>query len=253
VKAIEVKPSKESVSVVHHATASAFVDEDSVDTGMVDYEPHKPADVMPDGTAILLKAGSKLRWNIHYAPNSETRTDRTTAAFKLYPKGYQPKNKAEYTGVGVNTDFDLPAGESNIRYDGYTQLKDNMRLVSIKPHLHVRGKRQCVEAILSDGRVQPLNCMAFDFNWHMVYKYADAAQPLLPRGTVLHVTSWFDNSAASKGNPDPENWSGWGNRSTDEMGHLTVRWFALSDSEFAEQVAARFPGAKSTTSRQAQR
>ena len=46
----------------------------------------------------------------------------------------------------------------------------------------------------------------FDNNWHINYWYADDVAPLLPKGTVVHLTAWHDNTAANKANPDPERW-----------------------------------------------
>ena len=55
------------------------------------------------------------------------------------------------------------------------------------------------------------------FDWQIVYNYADDVAPLLPAGTIMHVISWHDNSAANRYNPDPRNWVGFGNRTTDDM------------------------------------
>ena len=46
-------------------------------------------------------------------------------------------------------------------------------------------------------RVEQLNCVNYDFNWQIVYNYADDVAPLLPAGTIMHVISWHDNSAAT--------------------------------------------------------
>jgi len=43
----------------------------------------------------------------------------------------------------------------------------------------------------------------FDSNWQITYAYKNP--PVFPAGTVLHQTSWHDNSAANKRNPDPTN------------------------------------------------
>ena len=35
----------------------------------------------------------------------------------------------------------------------------------------------------------------FNFNWMNNYIYADDAAPVLPKGTMIHVTAWHDNTA----------------------------------------------------------
>ena len=89
-------------------------------------------------------------------------------------------------------DLDIPAGESNVRHDGYHHFGGNVKITGFQPHLHNLGKRQCIEAILPDNSVEMLNCADWDFGWHIVYNYRDDVAPLLPAGTTLHVVSWHD-------------------------------------------------------------
>ena len=69
----------------------------------------------------------------------------------------------------------------------------------------------------STGRIETVNCVDWNFGWHITYNYATDVQPLLPKGTVMHITTWHDNTAANKWNPDPTNWVGYGQRSSDDM------------------------------------
>lgn len=247
IKAYETKPSLEGFPVVHHATTS-MLKPDGEEEGLSEYALGKTGDVHPDGTGRLVKAGTKIRWNMHYSanPNGEDTTDRTSIAFWFYPKGYQPKRPLIRRSVGSVTDLDFPPGESNVRTDGYTILDENVRLTVFQPHLHNLGKRQCLEAIYKDGRVQTLNCVNWDFGWHIAYNYADEVQPLLPKGTVLHVISWHDNSKGNKWAQDTRNWVGWGNRSTDDMSFAHISWYALSDEEYQQQLQERLASRPAT-------
>jgi hypothetical protein len=238
IKAIETKPSLEGFKVVHHASTSLIVDGEETES-LGEYALGKTGDIFPEGTGRLIKAGTHIKFNMHYASNGERTIDRTSVGFTFYPKGYVPKHRLIRRSVGTVTDLDLPPGESNIRHDGYTMMEKNVRVTTVQPHLHNRGKRQCLEAIYADGRVQPLNCINWDFGWHIAYNYADDAQPLLPKGTMVHVISWHDNSAGNKWNPDPRNWIGWGDRSSDDMAFTHFSYYELSDEEFAEAVKAR--------------
>jgi hypothetical protein len=79
----------------------------------------------------------------------------------------------------------------------------------------------------------------FNFNWHNSYLYADDVAPLLPKGTILKVTSWHDNTAAKKSNPDPNQWVGWGDRTVDEMAHAWVNITYISDEDLKVEQEKR--------------
>ena len=115
---------------------------------------------------------------------------------------YQVKGNALGVFQSMDT-FDLPPGKITVHH-GYTTLKEPTKLLSYQPHMHVRGKAMSIEAIYPDGRVEMINHVDhFNFAWHINYVYADDAAPVLPKGTVLHITAWHDNTAANKNNPDP--------------------------------------------------
>ena len=113
---------------------------------------------------------------------------------KFYPKGYVPKHVISSTTVSA-PQVDLRPHTDNIRSDGYLTLKKAARLLSFQPHMHNRGKAECLEAIYPTGKVETLSCAKFRFNWHLNYVYGDDAAPLLPAGTVLHSIMWHDNTA----------------------------------------------------------
>ena len=242
VKALETKPSITGFPVVHHASTSMFLPEAPEERERFgEYALGKTADIHPDGTGRIMKARTHLLWNLHYSanPNGEDTYDQTSIALWFYPKGQEPDRRLSRQSVGSVTDLDFPAGDSLVRTDGYTFLQNNVRLSVFQPHLHNLGKRQCMEAIYQDGRVQTLSCADWDFGWHIAYNYADHAQPLLPKGTVLHIISWHDNSEANRWAADPRNWVGWGNRSTDDMAFAHISWYELTDEEYQAQLEER--------------
>jgi hypothetical protein len=108
--------------------------------------------------------------------------------------------------------------------------------------MHLRGKAMSMEAILPNGTTQILSLVDhFDFNWMTSYLYADDVAPLLPKGTILKVTSWYDNTTANKNNPDPNQWVGFGDRTVDEMGHAWVNVTYMSDEDYQAELAKRRP------------
>ena len=70
------------------------------------------------------------------------------------------------------------------------------------------------------------------------------AAPLLPKGTILKITSWHDNTAANKNNPDPNQWVGWGDRTVDEMAHAWVNITYMEDEDFKVEVEKRKASAR---------
>ena len=161
----------------------------------------------------------------------------------LYPKGYMPKHVRWSKQLAQPTlELDIPAGQV-VRRDGYTILNSAARITAFQPHMHIRGKYQCLELIYPTGgssaKTELVSCANFNYNWHLVYNYSDDAAPLVPKGTILHVISWHDNSAGNRFNPDPKNWVGDGQRTIDEMGFAWIGWYDLTDAEYKNQLEAR--------------
>jgi hypothetical protein len=137
------------------------------------------------------------------------------------------------------TELDIPGNADNVRYDVFTTLRHSMKMVTYEPHLHAAGKRMCVEALYPDGFRAILNCAGYNHNWVKAYVYEDDAAPLLPKGTILHVTGWYDNSPKNPRVVDPRNWRGLGDRSIDDMFFLLSRFVYYTEEEFKAEVAAR--------------
>ena len=246
IKAVEAKPSPGARRVVHHSVETLVYDDGTNGGGaLVEYAVGKNGDLFPEGSGKLMKAGAKVRFNMHYHAIGEPVTDRTEVGIVFYPKGVVPKHVITTILSPNQDDLDIPAGADNVRSDAYFKMEKPSHLVGFMPHMHNRGKRQCLEAIYPDMHVEQLNCVNYDFNWQIVYNYADAVAPLLPAGTIMHVISWHDNSAANKYNPDPRNWVGFGNRTTDDMSRHWLTFYPMTDEEFKAETAAR--AARKTT------
>jgi hypothetical protein len=124
--------------------------------------------------------------------------------------------------------------------EGFFVLKENARVESFQPHMHLRGKAMQMSAILPNGQVQILSAVKeFNFNWMSSYLYADDAAPLLPKGTIIKVEAWHDNTSANKNNPDPNVWVGYGDRTVDEMAHAWVNVTYMGDDDYKAELAAR--------------
>jgi hypothetical protein len=94
-------------------------------------------------------------------------------------------------------------------HQGFVVMRQAGRIENFQPHMHLRGKAMSMEAILPNGTTQMLSHANFEFNRHLNYIYAADAAPVLPKGTILRITAWHDNTTANKANPDPNQWVGW--------------------------------------------
>src|SRR5579863_8964591 len=198
VEALETKPDL-GYKVVHHCTTNLVEDpeDDPVGLFLNEYAVGKNADIFPNNSGRLIKAGSKIHFNIHLHPDGEATPVQMSLALKLYPKGVVPKYIAFTQHMGDSADLDLPAGQIT-RSDGYFRLPRAAVLTAFQPHFHTLGKAQCIEAIYPDvradsarpgpARTETISCVSnAQFGWSLTYPYAEEAQPILPAGTVIHV------------------------------------------------------------------
>ena len=246
IKAIQTKAG--DLRVVHHVLTYAVTDpeapagDSSGDFFLNEYAVGKNADTYPEGTGKLLEADTGIRFSFHYHSVGEEIIDETELGLVFYPKGEEPDYQLYSRQLGQNGELDIPAGQI-VRNDGYTRMNLPGRLTSFQPHMHTLGTRQCLELIYPAGQREMVNCANFDFNWHIVYNYEDDVQPIYPAGTTLHVISYHDNTEGNRGNADPKNWTGGGDRTIDEMAFAWISWYDLSDEEYAAELESR----KSTT------
>ncbi len=248
IQAIEVKPVK-GVKAVHHAVAQSRLEDEqgNLQQGLLEeYAVGKFGDIYAADTGRLIKAGTQGYVNVHLHATGEDTVVQIALGIKLYPPEFMPKHIENVQHVGDNEDLDIPPNTKNVRADGYTTLLKPARITDFQPHLHNRGQAQCLELIyppqVSGGRSpkETVSCVdRYHFNWHIVYHYAENQQPIVPAGTVLHVTSWFDNTSGNKYNPDPTNPVAFGQRSIDDMSFAWLSWYNLSDDEYKQMLTER--------------
>ena len=231
IKAVEVRPTLEGRRIVHHGNSA-----------LAEFAVGKAGEIYPDDTGRLLKAGEKVRFDIHYHSVGEEITDYLSIGVWFYPKDVVPKYVVKHSPMGVfqaMDTFDLPP-HTVTKHHAFIPLETATRILSYQPHMHVRGKSMSLEAIYPTGRVEMLSYVEnFNFNWHVNYVYANDVAPLLPAGTMIKLTAWHDNTAANRANPDPTQWIGWGQRSYDDMYHAHVRYIELTEEDYKQMVQDR--------------
>lgn len=177
---------------------------------------------LPGDLAMALPKGSDLILASHFHPSGKAERERTTIGLYFQDK---PPSKT-LTGFqvppayGALANINIPAGEKAYTVKQSFKLPCDIELVSVGAHAHYLGKSMTATATLPDGTVKKLfHIPDWDFNWQTRYTYKERVK--LPKGTVVHATVVFDNSADNPHNPsDPPKRVKWGLQSTDEMGSV---------------------------------
>jgi mono/diheme cytochrome c family protein len=266
VKMVEIRPTNmKARKILHHSIAYLVLQDDpeAVNTGtatfgqsvsqsredllarrpqLMEWAIGKGYDKFAEGTGKLVVPGEKISWDQHLHAVGEEITGGSEIGLWFYPKGQEPKKRSYligFTGLREREFLDIPP--NSVAYtEGFTVLKENTMITNFQPHFHLRGKAMKVEAIKPDGGREIVSYVGnFNFNWMTNYIYKDDAAPVYPKGTIIHVTAYYDNTKANKSNPDPDQWVGWGDRTVDEMAHAWMNVVYLSDAEYDALVAKR--------------
>jgi hypothetical protein len=228
IQAAEIRPSNRKV--VHHIIVFVQEPGDKSASGeggegrgprgfkLAGFAPGEQPKVFPAGTAKLVKAGSVLSFQMHYTPNGAAAKDRSYIGL-VFAKG--PIERKALTGTAVNAQFVIPPGDGNYEVRSSWTAPDDVRIVDLMPHMHLRGKDFTYTAVYPDGRKEViLNVPKYDFNWQLLYRFK---QPFfLPKGSKLECVAHFDNSDKNKFNPDPTKEVRWGPQTWEEM---MIGWF----------------------------
>jgi hypothetical protein len=125
------------------------------------------------------------------------------------------KKEVKTTAVETHMIF-IPPQMADYRLKAWHVFRRDTLLLSLFPHMHLRGKAFRYEATYPDGTNEVLlDVPRYDFNWQQTYQLA---QPkLMPKGTRLRCTAHYDNSPENIANPDPDRVVTWGEQTWDEM------------------------------------
>ena len=232
----------------HHLIwATAVVgDDDPLDASLAEnavgwpvHEVGRNADIFEPNAGRLLRANSSIIYrSAHLHSGGMNTKSKLLFGFKLHPKGYKPQRRSTLRSLGNGLDIDIQPNEANQQLHAYMVLQQPTKIATFEPHLHAPGQRMCLEAIWGIN-IQTLTCAGYDHNWVRQYEYEDDHAPLLPRGTILHIIGYMDNTPNNKNIPDPRNWQGSGNRSIANMFIDLGQSVPLTDEEFQQEMAER--------------
>jgi hypothetical protein len=237
VAAAEVRPGARAV--VHHATITFIPpgplskELEALATGepvklprgtnalaLVGLGPGAPARRFDDhDAAILVPAGSFLIFNMHYTSNGIETADQSKLGLEIATA--EPKN--QYVGVLAGDDGSTSAGNLLIKPGdaaapghGSITFAAPVKLASLNPHMHLRGKDFQYRLVYPTGESQIiLNVPKYDYNWQPGYRFDKPID--VPAGTRLEMDGHWDNSANNPNNPDPTATVRWGQQIWEEM------------------------------------
>ena len=178
--------------------------------------------VSPPGWAKKIPAGSKLVFEMHYTPIGTPQKDRSSVGLIFVEEKEVTHQLA--TLNAINHLFEIPPNDANYKVESKRRLSKDVTLLSMFPHMHMRGKAFRYELIApgSDDREVLLDVPRYDFNWQNSFILAEPR--VLRAGSVMHCTAHFDNSSENLANPDPTKTVRWGPQTWEEM---MIGWFDI--------------------------
>lgn len=177
------------------------------------YAPGEEPMVFPQGMGFKLPAGADIVWQVHYTPTGKVEKDRSEIGLIFCKE--RPERAVIQSGA-INTRFEIPPHAENYQVKSTQPMKTDVELISLMPHMHLRGKSFRYIVKLPDGTDKTLlDIPDYDFNWQHRYRFDKPY--FLPKGTVIECVAHFDNSAENPANPDPNKTVKWGDQTWEEM------------------------------------
>jgi hypothetical protein len=199
------------------------------------YAPGSPPRNLRPGMAKKIPAGSQIVFQTHYTPNGKPQQDTSILGLKFCSKD-EVTQEVE-SGWANNMLFTIPPGVKDYKITSMHRFDDDRLLLSLTPHMHVRGKSFRYELEYPDKRREVLlDVPRWDFNWQLDYSLTEPK--LAPKGSVLRCEAHYDNSADNPSNPDPKQRVRFGEQTWDEM---MIGWFAAATLPKSEKTSDKPP------------
>ena len=235
--AAEARP--DNKSVVHHILVYVLPPGSrgrggGLDNILVGYAPGSTPVELEEGVAMKIAAGSKLLFQMHYTPNGYEQKDRSYAGVKFVDK--ESVDKLIRGRVAIQERLRIPPNKADYTVKADYRVSRDEMLLSMTPHMHLRGSAFKYEAEYPDGTKEVLlDVPNYDFNWQL--KYILEEPKLLPRGTTIECTAIYNNSESNPVNPNPNKTVRWGDQSWEEMMIGFFNTLPPEEAESAKKVS----------------
>ena len=173
----------------------------------------RPVDY-PEGWARKIPAGAKLIFEMHYTPIGSPQSDRSGLGLAFMDE--KDVTHQTWTTNAINPRINIPANDGNHKETAQKVFDQDVKLLSMFPHMHMRGKSFRYELEYPDGKQEViLDVPHYDFNWQSSFILKEMKD--IPKGTKMLCTAYYDNSDANLANPDPTKPVRWGPQTWEEM------------------------------------
>jgi thiol-disulfide isomerase/thioredoxin len=177
------------------------------------YAPGAPPFIYRPSMGKKILKGSQLVFEMHYTPNGTACLDRSCVGLTYCKE--KPKHEIHTRTVSQER-FMIPPMVSSHRVDSISTFDRPIVMLSLAPHMHLRGKDFLFNLHGGDQKPETLlSVPKYDFNWQIFYSLTEPRR--LPAGARLECIAHFDNSAGNPNNPDPWKIVHWGPQTSDEM------------------------------------
>ncbi len=182
---------------------------------MAAYVPGFRVKKLPEGMARYIPAGAELVFQVHYTPIGTEQQDLSKVGMIFEDPENVTHSVQSLSAIEFRLNI-LPHA-SDHKVDAVPVSYDqDLILLSMNPHMHLRGKSFTYQALYPDGKKETLlDIPAYDFNWQSTYRLREPK--LIPKGTKIICNASYDNSEDNLANPDPTINVHWGDQTWEEM------------------------------------
>jgi hypothetical protein len=200
----------------------------------------------PDSFCFRVPKKSSYILQIHYAPGSYGQFDSTQLNIKYSTDSTHLTNmnmRAIMDSVNLtNGPIFIPANKTKTFIEK-RELNDDIKLLSITPHMHLIGKRLKVYGYNpKTGDTIPIIDDRWNFHWQGMYTFLNPIK--LRRGTILYAEGTYENDSNNTDNPNypPEDIK----QGTTTHTEMLQVFFCYLGANF-DEVLTQIPGQISTS------
>lgn len=160
---------------------------------------------LPDNMGYELPVGTDLVLEIHYAPNSNSKSDSTTVNLK-----YTSTNPVRVVKMDMPLYHFPPVLQQPALVIPANTIKDfnqrtissnslDLSVVGIFPHMHLIGKSYTIFSTKGTDTTKLINIPDWDFHWQGFYTFQKLIK--IPRQSLILSKATYDNTSSNPRNP----------------------------------------------------